>query len=165
MKTRKWTKISEGLYLFTLGDVEIGELKINHNSLDTKAECNIRNEIYTIKRTGFWKNNIEVLDKNGFQFAKTYNEKWYASSSLLEFNNKKYNLKLHNNPLAELCVLEKEKIILAYGLNTDKQKIGIKITSSIGEGEIILDFILWYLFVPIATENSGDNFIFSLLSV
>jgi hypothetical protein len=43
--------------------------------------------------------------------------------------------------------------VLAYGLKAESGNTGLKITSAIGTPNYLLDFILWYYFVPVAMEN------------
>lgn len=66
--------------------------------------------------------------------------------------------------MAEWAILDENgKELIAYGLNAHEGKITVKITSVADDLEPLFDFILWYLFVPIASENMGDNFLFMML--
>lgn len=163
--TRKWDKLGESKYSFSVDNNKIGEMEIILNSIDSKATCQIRNEKFIIKRTGFWKSSIEIMNSNEETVAKTYFEKWYANSSVLEYGDKKYKLIVHNNPLAEYSIIDGNKNLIAYGLNTDTDngKVNVKITSESISADFLFDFLLWYLFVPIATENMGDSFTFQML--
>jgi hypothetical protein len=161
--TRKWDKLEERRYSFSVDNKNVGEMEITLNSNDSKANCRIGNEEFIIKRTGFWKSSIEIMNMKEETVAKTYFEKWYANSSVLEYGDKKYKLIVHNNPLAEYSIIEGNKNLIAYGLSTDNGKVNVKITMENSTTDFLLDFLLWYLFVPIATENMGDSFTFQLL--
>lgn len=160
---KKWVKIGEGKFSLIVDDNLFGEMEISSKSMNSKAICTIENEKFTIKRTGFWKNNVEILDNSGKEIARIYNEKWYVSSSILDYQNKKYKIVLRNNPLAELVILDQEIELLAYGLKTDNKEIKMQISMNKKNTDMFLDFILWYLFAPILAENTDDIFVFQML--
>ena len=160
---KQWTKTSDFNYTFLVDEKEVGKMEIHFNTISTKAICTIGGKDFEIKRTGFWKSNIEVTDSSGAVVLKTYPEKWYANTSVIEFENKKYKLIIRNNPLAEYAVTENDKDVLAYGLGTENTELGVRISSS-GNLDYTFDFLLWYLFLPIATENFGDTYLFLLLT-
>lgn len=160
---RKWTKLDENKFSLTVDEKKVGEMHISTGSTSMQATCKIGNEDFTIQRTGFWKSTVEILDDKGKLVAKTYNEKWYANSSILEFGNKKYKLILHNNPMAEYAIMDEGKTMLSYGLNAESGKITVKINVAQVDSNLLFDFLLWYLFVPIVSENTGDNFLFQLM--
>ncbi len=161
---KQWIKTADFNYRFLIDDKETGIMEIQFNAIANKAICTIEGRELEIKRTGFWKSNIEITDRNGMVILKAYPEKWYANSSVVEFENQKLQLSIRNNPLAEFVLTEQQKEILAYSLATENGKAGVKISSS-GDSLFIFDFLLWYLFVPVATENLSDNDAFLLLAV
>ena len=135
------------------------------NSFKRSASIEFNDNQYIIKRTGFWKNIVEITDKNEILIAKIYSNKWYSNKSIIESKEKKYQLIIKNNPLAEYVILDADKELLAYGLNANNGKVNVKITSFNNSTDYLLDFILWYLFVPVAIENMGDEFTFLMLSI
>lgn len=162
--TKKWVKNEEGNYSFSIDNKQIGTLHF-HNSMDSKATAKIQSDEFIIRRTGFWKTGIQIEYKSDVVIAKAYPERWYANTLTLDFKDNKYKLAIRNNPLAEWAIIEENKDLLAYGLNTDKNDgmVNVKITSRNENVDYILDFLLWYLFAPIATENMGDNLTFRLI--
>lgn len=161
---KQWKKTDDFSYTFLVDGKEKGKIEIQFNTIANKALCTIDGKELELKRTGFWKSNIEITDRNGMVILKTYPEKWYANSSVVEFENQKLQLSVRNNPLAEYVLTEQQNEILAYGLDTENGKAIVRISSS-DKSPLILDFLLWYLFMPIATENTSDNDTFLLLAV
>ena len=159
--SKKWIKTQELNYAFEVDGKSIGTLEIVYSNFDRKAIFKIENKNFILKYNGFWKNNFEIKDINENIILKSYTEKWYANSTILEYNGKKLKLKIRNNPLAEFVIFDADEEILAYGLNTNSGKAIVRINSN--TSDYLLDFLLWYLFVPIAQENMGDNFIFQSL--
>lgn len=162
---KKWIKIEQGHYQFNIDDSIVAEMKIDNKSLRVNCELIIGNELYSIKRTGFWKTGIEITNASNKIVMNVYNDKWYANSSILEYSDKKFTLKVRNNPLAEWVIIEDKKDLLAYGLSNENQKLGVKITGNTERNNFLFDCLLWYLFVPIAEENSSDNLMFLMLAV
>ena len=163
--TKKWEKSGERSYTFSINDRETGVLALFPNTLESKATATIGKDTFTIKRTGFWKSSIEISDAQGQTVAKVYHEKWYNNSFVLEYAGKTYKLLMRNNPLAEWAILEDDAVLLAYGLDTANGKAALKITAGKVDSDPLLDFLLWYLFLPVAAENCGDDFVFFLLLV
>jgi hypothetical protein len=165
MLTKNWQKIDANKYSFSVNDTEMGTMEVILNSIDTKAVAKIGADEIIIRRTGFWKNVIELTTQNNEVIAKVYAEKWYANTLILDYKDKNYKIIIRNNPLAEWAITENNKDLLAYGLNTDNGNgmVTIKISSAENNQDYILDFLLWYLFVPIAIENMGDSFSFLML--
>lgn len=161
--TKNWNKLEENRYAFIVDNKKVGEMSLEPKSLQSAAICRIGGDNFTIKRTGFWKSRVEISDKDGMVVAKTYSEKWLANSSILEYDGKKYKLLLRNNPLAEYAIMDGEQTVLAYGLQHDKETVSVRIAGDLANSDVLFDFLLWYLFVPIVVENSGDDFVFQLL--
>jgi len=161
--TKKWEKVAKNNYAFFKDDNKIGEIKLKPNTLQSQAICQIEGEEFIIKRTGFWKTTIEIFNAEREAVAKTYNEKWFANSSIFEYGEKKYKLMLHNNPNAEWVIKDGENTLLAYGLQKDKNQPCVKITGDVAQDNVLFDFLLWYLFLPIANQNMGDDMMFLLL--
>ena len=159
---KHWTKTSDFNYKLLVDEREVGKMEIHYNTVSAKAIYTINGNAFEIKRTGFWKLNIEITDSKGVVVLKTYPEKWYANTSVIEFENKRYKLLVRNNPLAEYAVAENDKDVLIYSLSAENTEPRISISSS-GNTDYTFDFLLWYLFLPVATENFGDADSFLLL--
>jgi len=160
---KKWTRIGEGLFQLFVSDEEVGSMQISTDSTAFKADCQFGDQHFTIQRTGFWKSNIEIIDQSNSLIGKVYKEKWYANSSIFEYANKKYKIVLQNNPLAELLISDDSGAIFSYGIKLDDDQLKVVIAVFNEDSDLLLDFLMWYLFAPIVLENSGDNFVFQLL--
>ena len=165
---KNWQKIDNNSYDLIIDGIEVGQLKLNRSSNQSLAEIILLGKTLKIYRTGFWKSNIEISDNEDKVISKIYGEKWYGTSYIVEFYDRTLRLIVRNNPLAEWAIFEGEELILAYGLDTTNGKVGLKVTQSENnkineENDYILDFLLWYLFIPIATENSSDNLMLTLM--
>lgn len=138
-------------------------LKIDYNSTSRLANIEIADEKYTIKKIGKWKKYIGIYEQNGIQIAEIIYEKWYANHYIFNYKGSRYKLVVRNNPLAEWAILQDDNTILAYSLYTENGKVAIKITSNSEKNDLLFDCLLWYLFSPIAQENSGDDLLFLLM--
>ena len=155
---KQWLKHSDHMYSFLNDEKEIGKMELLFNN-PGKANCTIAGDSFNVSRTDFWKSSLEFTDSNHAVVLKMYPEKWYANASIIEFENKNYKLIVRNNPLAEYVITENGNDILAYGLVIEDKKPKLRIATS-GNHHPVLDFLLWYLFHPVANENFGNSYIF-----
>ncbi|MFN3754172.1 hypothetical protein [Flavobacterium sp.] len=160
---RNWKKITEEKYLFLVGEKKIGELELQYSKWKRGAIFNIEGQMYTIQHFGFWKDKFQISDYKGNIVLKGYSEKWFSSQTTLEYQNTKLQLKIRNNPLAEFVITNEVSDWLSYSLEADGAKIVTKIISLPENNDYLLDFLLWYLFQPIAQENTGDEMVFQSL--
>lgn len=160
---KEWVKNTDSQYSFFVEEKKMGNMDFHLNSLSSKAVCTFSEQELKIKRTSFWKSTIEITDSQDAILLKTYPEKWYGNTSVIEYDNKKYKLVVRNNPLAEYAITENGEERLAYGLATTDKKLSVRITTH-EKAPLVFDFLLWYLFLPVANENMGDDYSFLLLT-
>ena len=160
---KKWRKINEGIYTFFVGNEKKGSLCLN--IAGGKATATVGSKQFTIRRTGFWQSSLEISDQNERRVARAYPEKWYGNSMVFEYEGRTYQLSIKNNPLAEWSILEGNQAVLSYGLAVNQGKTVVNIRSRSGNLDYLPDFLLWYLFEPIATENTTDPDFFLMLAV
>ncbi|RCR70989.1 hypothetical protein [Larkinella punicea] len=151
---KKWHKINEGIYTFFVGNEKKGSLSMN--TAGGKATATVGSKQFTIKRTGFWQSSLEISDGDERRVARAYPETWYGNSMVFEYEGRTYQLKIKNNPLAEWSILAGKQAVLSYGLAVDQGKTVVTIRSQPENSDYLPDFLLWYLFEPIATENTTD---------
>ncbi|MCC6412498.1 MAG: hypothetical protein IT270_12615 [Saprospiraceae bacterium] len=161
---KQWIKTGEGRYNFLVNGQVVGNISIATNTTDRRAVATLGDNTYTIRHNGFWKNGLEIIDQHGKQLATAQPANWFSSTMALEFRGKKYNLKVRNNPLAEWVVTHNSLDVLAYGLDAGHGKPAVRITSAAEQADYLLDFLLWYCFVPIAMENTTDELFLLLVA-
>ena len=161
--TKKWLTHGDGLFTLLHNNQQIGTMEIALGTYERRATVKLGDQQIVIKKTGFWKSNLEITDQHGQVIAAVYYEKWYTNSFVLEYGNRKYKLLVRNNPLAEWALQDNNEDLLAYGLSTQNGKACVKVTTASPQPNYLFDFILWYLFVPIAMEQSADDFTFLAL--
>jgi len=159
---KQWIKTQNGVYEFRVNEQKIGTMNIAQATMKRKAIVQLQDQTFTIKRTGFWKSSISITDQHEVSVAEIYPTKWYANSYTMDFNGKHYSLSARNNPLAEWVISEGKSELIAYGLQAMDGKVFVKITGS-ETSDYLFDALLWYLFLPIAMENGGDNLFFIML--
>ncbi|WP_284652346.1 hypothetical protein [Flavobacterium terrisoli] len=160
---RNWKKTTEKKYLFLVGEKKIGELELQSSRWNRSAIINLEGQLYTIAYTGFWKSKLLLFDYKGDVVLKAYPEKWFSNHTTIEYKNIKLNLKIRNNPLVEFVITNDTSELLSYSLENNGGTLVTKIISLPENEDYFLDFLLWYLFQPIAQENTGDNLIFQSL--
>jgi hypothetical protein len=161
--TKSWKKIGEGNYTLLADGLQAATMLLSIHTSEGRAAIKTGDADYVLRRTGFWKTTLLLENTTGGQMARMAYDKWYANSYKLEYGGSIYSVVIRNNPLAEWAILHDGGLLLAYGLSTENGKTSLRITQAARTQDLLLDCILWYLFVPIATENCGDQFLFSLL--
>lgn len=160
---KQWIKTTEGHYQFKYGTEDLASLFIDYKSSNRKALVTINGESFTIKQTNLWKNHMAVVNESNNTIITIIPEKWYSSSYNVQWGLNNYQLKVRNNPLAEWVLQQDGNDVLAYGLKAADGKVFTQITEANTGTAIILHAILWYLYLPIATENSSDLLLFTLM--
>ena len=160
---KAWSKTSEGLYSFESDGIAAGSMRIEHATMDRKAQCIFGDQEFEFKRVGFWRSTLEIRAKDGTLLGILQPEKWYANTWILDYAGESYHLAVRNNPMAEWVFQKDGKDVLAYSLDSKDGQIHVRMSSSSSTTEPMLDYLLWYFFVPIAMENMGDTLSFLLL--
>ena len=108
-----WKKSAEGKHILFHKEVKMGEMVIKNDLFRKSAVISHKSQTYQLKRSGFWKSNIEIIDGNGQVILKSHNEKWYSKTARIEFEGKKFNLVIRNNPLVEYSIFDGNTEILS----------------------------------------------------
>lgn len=154
--TYNWTKKEAQLFELTANDQVIGTLGFNKNF--TVATAQFGKEKITLRRSGFFKTNFELVSSEGNIIGYSKPKKWYSSTTILNYHERVYEIKIRNNPLCEFALYAGNEQLAAYSLTHEKGKAAVKI-NTVTE-ELIFQFILWYLFYPVAIENGGSELLF-----
>lgn len=162
----KWLKDnSETNYVLKHNDEVILKMHFDYDKKGLKAKCQSISNTFVIETESFWKSNI-LIKENEIIIAKTTTDKWYSSLSTLEINGQKIKFKFRNNPLAEIVFFSEteENLLLSCGLESDKKGMTetvINLGNTFIENSInpYLLAICWYIFKPIAEENTVDTLV------
>jgi hypothetical protein len=148
---KRWEKKNENTFVFLVDEAQVADLTFDLKTYN--AVLKTQNEEYFFTRKGFWKTSLEILDNKEVQIAKLYFEKWYSHMSTLEYKNQKLYCATRNNPMIEVALLDNKKTVLAYGLQLENGVIHLNISSAQQTIDPILEALIWFAFIPIATEN------------
>ncbi len=138
-----------------------------YNGADRSKSCTalitLENRQYKIRRTGFWKTDILLLDDREKEIISVKPSSWYGSSYKLTFESQTYSLKIKNNPLAEWSLYKDHLLQLAYGLKTGDGKSGLSIRED-HDSPVWFHYLLWYLIKPVIVENTDDEMMLLLVA-
>lgn len=158
--TKKWTAIGTLKYAFSVAEQPIGTMEMIYKGWKAKAVFKIAESTLYLSHKGFWNSTIVIKDEHGSMVLETVAEKWYSGRSLIKYKNQTLQLKLTNNPMAGYVISYFDKELLSYSLEIASGQLKIKTGPADANADYLLDFVLWYLFSPIAQENMGDSFVF-----
>jgi len=118
----------------------------------------IGEEDYKISTAGIFNHTTEIIDSKGETIIKVEARKWYSNEYVVLFENTAYRLITRNNPLIEWVIKKEEDEYLAYGLDTmrENKKPAVRITEKDNAQPLLFHALLWYLFEPVAMENTVD---------
>lgn len=140
----------------------IARMVFDTNKSYHEATCIVGDKLYTIQRTGFWKNRIELIDENGKLSGTILQEKVQSRKWKINFLQNTYFIHYHNNPLFELVIYDENfSYLITYKLNIFDEVY----TADVEVHNIAVNFLEknlllmlgWYLFIPIAQENTIDH--------
>jgi hypothetical protein len=153
MKTnKKWIQKTDRVSEFYENETALAA--INRKTL----EATINFEVYKIRSSGIFSQKISLEDFNSKSVIEIKPEHWYSHSYSFQFNNETYKIIVRNNPLAEILIKKGNEECLAYGLDilNENKKIAVRINESNEKQPLEFHVLLWYLFEPVARENTID---------
>ncbi len=155
---KRWVKTPEGSYRFVHDETTLAEILPLKNKNDFNVH--IGNDRFKINASGALGQKLEIHSAEGHTVLKIEPEKWYSNVFLVHYHNHVYRLMIRNNPLCEYVIRSGQEELLAYGLDIGKttNQVVIRITESETRQPILFHLALWYLFEPVARENSADTF-------
>lgn len=154
--TNFWTRRSEDSYVFSANGKEYGTFQNTSVPNPFSANIKIENKEYTISRKGFWRTYVAIRDTQGTEVLSLKVKKWWGSSYIIDFENKKYSLTVGNNPLVHYTIFQENVELLSYALSNRKGELGLKI-SGLLDVPVFFHFLLWYLINPVISESKGKN--------
>ncbi len=163
---KKWQKVSDTKYELWIQNQMVGSLQLDFSNWSRKATVHTPKGTFYLNLKGFWQNKIQIEDKNGLVVLEMFAEKWYANYWTVLVGTEKYKLTVRNNPLSEYVISKDGQELIGYGLDAQSgEKVATRITHSVEPTHIhfLFDYLLWYLFLPIAHENGADTFLLLIL--
>jgi hypothetical protein len=152
---REWLKSSNGKHRFLINDGLIGELLFKK----MEAFATIKTQHYTIRKKGFWKTQVEILDEIGHVVLETRSKNWYGSTSIITFNNREFTLDMRTKGGLEWAIVDNRQDLLTYQIVTEDDVKMVKMTAFFAKIDPILDFFLWFTLLksPYSKTNSGGD--------
>lgn len=159
----KWIKgISKTSFDLIEKDKTTLQMTFNYDQKGNPVICKGSGFNFSIIREGFWKSNL-LIKENEQLIGRTYTEKWFSNYSILEIKGQQIKYKYRNNSMAELAffVENEANVMLTCGLKSDNdKKVVVELNISQGFEQNPLKYyilsICWYIFCPIAQENTID---------
>lgn len=154
---KEWVKIEQGSYQLLVDEKPVGTMNFLGNGPGSGAKFESGSTTYFIKPEGFWKLRYKVTDQSGIEL---FSIRQAAKEQSFTIPEGTYQLKLHNNPLAEWVISDGEDILLSYGFTITGSKVKIGIKTARQQHNYLFDFLLWYIFLPVAMEELGEEWTF-----
>ncbi len=148
-----WIKISEQEFHLKEKDALLATMKLNAG----KATCHIGKRSLQIHKKGFWHTQLELADSSGQVLTILKPVTWFGHRWSFHLYGQDYELLVRNNPLAEFAVRQQNRDVVAYGLKTQNGRVAAVISDHRTKALPEIDLLLWYLFLPVAQEATGNG--------
>jgi hypothetical protein len=140
-------------------DKKILTLAINPFSNSARVECEKQKRVFLIRKEGFRRNKTVLRNEYGIKIGELGQDN---KENFIDVNDERFYYTIQNNPLAELVLYKesKDKPFVTCGLgikdgdpavNFTKDK---KLSDSTHPG--LLMALCWYMFLPVAKENTVE---------
>ena len=154
-QNKKWCRTEGRKSELRQNGIELAS--IDREEKNGRVGLQIGSESYSLKLSGFMGQKLELFDASNNPVLTVEAEKWYSKTYTFNYGGHTYQLLVRNNPLAEFVILDTTTEYLAYGLDfvQETKKTAVRINEK-DHQPIIFHALLWYLFEPIAIENTVD---------
>lgn len=157
-----WKKETRGnrlAYELISNEKMIARIVFDTNKSYHEATCIVDGSLYKVSRSGFWKTKIHFVNERDDLIATIDQERMQSRKWRIHFLNKIYHIHYHNNPLFELVIYDEQfSYLITYKLNVADEHYSAdveihNVAFQFSEKNLLL-IIGWYLFMPIAHENT-----------
>lgn len=152
---REWLKSSNGKHRLLINEAVTGELFFKK----MEAFATIKKERYTIRKKGFWKTQVEILDDIGQVILETSSKNWYSTRPTVTFENREFSLETRTRNGAEWAIVDNGQDLLTYQIVTEDDLKIVKMTAFSAKIDPILDIFLWFTLLtsPYSKTSGGDG--------
>lgn len=144
---KMWQETGAGQFVFLVNDETVGQYHKGDEWTKTPATFNIFQDQYTLKTSFglFIRDNIQIAKVSGEPVLKVRNLPFTLNASF-KYQDRQFRLVFNDSPLWQWSILEKDKVILAYGTDLTEGLSGLSIqTPDEAATDYLFDFLLGHL--------------------
>ena len=157
----RWETVQTGpeqeIYNLYKGDEKKLTLIFHLFSNSARVECNDEKRVFLIRKEGFLRNRTVIRNEYGIKIGEFGQEN---RQQFIEVNQERIFYSTQNNPLAQLLLFKdnREQPLVTCGLQTDSGSPSVYFQKDKTLGAMphpgLLMALCWYLFLPVAKENT-----------
>jgi hypothetical protein len=159
----QWIQINQNEYAFQVNGQVRGTLQLQKYGQTASVLLMSEQQTYQIKRIGFWKSKLVVLNNQGMEVLRVAPKSWFSNSWNLEHQAKSYQIKIDNCPLVEFSIIHNQKKLITYALSAQNAVVGLSIQAEPDVPELF-HLMLWFFIRPIIQEQTGQEIPLVLLT-
>ncbi|GEM_PF-2149165 len=163
------SKAKQLCYALKNGEHSLIEMQINQSKGEVEIQIPLLKSEFSFKKQNAWNTNLDIF-KDGNLIGNTKSEKLYSNKFVLTLNGYEYNYFYRNNPLAELLIYDakREEDLLSCGLfvkpgGVVETEFRMYDAGNKCKDIMLIQAIVWYLFYPVALENTSSDSILLLM--
>ena len=132
-------------------------LTLNPRSQAARVECNREQRVFLVRKEGFLKNRTVLRNEYGIRIGEIGHT---GMKSFIEVNGRRFGFAYKNDPLAELILYgdDEGQPLIRCGLDTRKNRTAVHFDGNHSLPDAphpsLLMALCWYLFLPVAKENT-----------
>jgi len=140
-------------------DKKILTLSFNPFSNSARVECEKQKRVFLIRKEGFLRNKIVLRNEYGIKIGELGHDN---KENFIDVNDERFYYNIDNNPLPELVLYKesKDRPFVTCGLSTKEGNQAVKFTKDKNLADTthpgLLMALCWYMFLPVAKENTVD---------
>ena len=161
----KWqiTSSTEKQEIYELWNNDRKLLTLDFHPFTNSARIEYADEkrVFLIRKEGFLRNKTVLRNEYGVRLGQLGYEKSNAGEGTIELNEEKFSYTIHNNPIAELVIYRdnKDEPFVTCGLKADNGDTSVKFSkeNKLNPSQhVLLMALCWYMFLPVARENTVE---------
>ncbi len=139
-------------------DKKILTLAFNPFSNSARVECEKQKRVFLVRKEGFLRNKIVLRNEYGIKIGELGHDK----ENFIDVNEERFYYTIRNNPLAELVLYKEseDRPFVTCGMSTKEGDTAVTFTKDKKLSDTthpgLLMALCWYMFLPVAKENSVD---------
>jgi len=161
----KWllasTSAKQEIYELWHNDKKLLTLDYHPFTNSARIEYGDEKRVFLIRKEGFLRNKTVLRNEYGMRIGELGHEKSNFNEGYIDLNEERFSYAINNNPLAELTIYRdnKDKPFVVCGLKADNGNTSVqfnKVNDLTPSQQFMLMSLCWYMFLPVAKENSVE---------
>lgn len=154
---RNWNITKNGKHVLSINNKVVGEIEHLVNTTSKRSKFRIEDNEYIIKKVGQYGDKMVLQDVKSNEILSISNDERQLKKWVLEYNNQTYEFRIIDGTLHEFAIVDKNDTLISYSFKEllDLSTVLVKVDAKVEN--YFFDFVIWYLFYPLAYFHLGGD--------